>query len=81
MGRDAPNAHPIGGKWWLVTWTTYVSWLPGATDISGCLTTWSRSWTRSPVAATRTCRVEDFMRIDASRKLRSMMSWIDAKEV
>ena len=24
-----PSARSIGGKWWLVTWTTYGTWLPG----------------------------------------------------
>lgn len=27
--QHTPAVHPAGGKWWLVTWTTYGSWLPG----------------------------------------------------
>lgn len=27
--QHIPAVHPVGGKWWLVTWTTYGSWLPG----------------------------------------------------
>ena len=29
MGHDTTSGQPTGGKWWLVTWTTYASWLPG----------------------------------------------------
>jgi len=29
MSAGSSSIHPAGGKWWLVTWTTYGTWLPG----------------------------------------------------